>query len=225
MKHKQHSFHSKIHPITNHFTQSKSHWIFTKLRQNFWKLLSITTLTFSLNTLSLSNSVLAIVNDVVITFEIIDQTKSEQQKMSILNQHIDLILQNEKIQTLGIKPKIKNIEAILNDIAVQNGLTLVQLRNNHQFAQIVENIVQNLSLIALKKTILQQANISVSQAEINKILAKSNQNTDSNTKKHKANIKKQLIHAKQTKYFNHWVKGLRNDAYIEIFKDKLKSLK
>ncbi len=129
----------------------------------------------SLNALSESNSIIAIVNDTVITYDSIkDQVSkntTKEQKLALINQQIDIALQKEKIQELNIEPKPEVINEILVNIAKQNNLTLEQLQSNNDFDEIVERIYQDISFKDLQKLVLQQADITITQAEIDEILA------------------------------------------------------
>jgi peptidyl-prolyl cis-trans isomerase SurA len=139
------------------------------------KYLLTLTLVFSLNALSASNSIIAIVNDSIITYDSIanqinkDTTKA--QKLALVNQQIDIVLQKEKIQELGIRPKPETIDAMLVNIAKQNNLTLAQLQSNNQFGEIVERISQDLSFKDLQELVLQQGDITITQAEVDEALA------------------------------------------------------
>ena len=138
--------------------------------------------TFSLNVLAVPNTIIAIVNDELITLDTIsndiEPSSTKAQKMALVDHQIDLVLQLEKIQEFGIKPKLSSINRMLSNIASQNGLTLMQLQANHQFDEIVENITQQLSLRGLKQLVLQKADISLTQAEIYAALAKNPSNSD-----------------------------------------------
>ena len=139
------------------------------------KYLLTLTLVFSLNALSASNSIIAIVNDSIITYDSIadqinkDTTKA--QKLALVNQQIDIVLQKEKIQELGISPKPETIDAMLVNVAKQNNLTLAQLQSNNQFGEIVERISQDLSFKGLQELVLQQSDITITQAEVDTALA------------------------------------------------------
>ncbi|SMN12854.1 Survival protein SurA precursor (Peptidyl-prolyl cis-trans isomerase SurA) [Bathymodiolus heckerae thiotrophic gill symbiont] len=138
--------------------------------------------TFSFNALASPNSIIAIVNDTVITLDSISvqikKTKTKAQKIALVEQQINLVLQAEKVQSLGIKPRPETIKAMLADVAKQNSITLAQLQSNNQFAEIVDNISQQLSLKGLEQFVLQRANITITQAEIDNYLAKNpNKNT------------------------------------------------
>ena len=138
--------------------------------------------TFSLNVLAVPNTIIAIVNDELITLDTIsndiEPSSTKAQKMALVDHQIDLVLQLEKIQEFGIKPKLSSINTMLSNIASQNGLTLMQLQTNHQFDEIVENITQQLSLRGLKQLVLQKADISLTQAEIYAALAKNPSTSD-----------------------------------------------
>ncbi len=138
---------------------------------------------FSLNSLAAPNSIIAIVNDELITLDAISEQITESstkaQKIKLINNQIDLVLQLEKIKKFGIKPKLSSINTMLSNIASQNGLTLAQLQANNQFDEIVENISQRLSIKGLKQFVLQEANTSLTQAEIDATLAKNPSNSAS----------------------------------------------
>ena len=140
------------------------------------------TFTFSLNTLASPNSIIAIVNDELITFDAIsDEIKpsfTRAQKIELVDNQIDLMLQLEKIKKFGIKPKLSSVNTMLSNIASQNGLTLTQLQANNQFDEIVDNVSQRLSLKGLKQFVLQKADTNLTQAEIDIALAKNPSNSD-----------------------------------------------
>ena len=146
------------------------------------KYLLVLVFTFSLNVLAVPNTIIAIVNDELITLDTIsndiEPSSTKAQKMALVDHQIDLVLQLEKIQEFGIKPKLSSINRMLSNIASQNGLTLMQLQANHQFDEIVENITQQLSLRGLKQLVLQKADISLTQAEIDAALAKNPSTSD-----------------------------------------------
>ena len=140
------------------------------------------TFTFSLNTLASPNSIIAIVNDEIITFDTISgeikPSFTKAQKIELVDNQIDLMLQLEKIKIFGIKPKLSSVNTMLSNIASQNGLTLAQLQANNQFDEIVDNVSQRLSLRGLKEFVLQKADTNLTQAEIDTALAKNPSNSD-----------------------------------------------
>jgi len=139
--------------------------------------------TFSLNTLAIPNSIIAIVNDELITFDTISAeikpSFTKAQKIELVDNQIDLMLQLEKIKKIGIKPKLSSVNTMLSNIASKNGLTLAQLQANNQFDEILENVSQRLSLKGLREFTLQKANISLTQTEIDAALDKNPNNSES----------------------------------------------
>ena len=78
---------------------------------NLIKALFTLTFTFSLNTLATPNSIIAIVNDELITFDAIsDEIKpsfTRAQKIELVDNQIDLMLQLEKIKKIRHQTKAK----------------------------------------------------------------------------------------------------------------------
>ena len=190
------------------------------------KILLTLILTLSFSTFVAANSIIAIVNETVITMNSISANINEKttvaQKMSWLQRQIDITLQREQIQALGITPKADAVNQLLTEVAKQNGLTMAQLRSSNEFEEIISAITQNLVLSELEQVVLQQVNLTISQAEIEEVLANNPKKAGVTKAAHLANIKAQLLYVKKIAFFQGWVKSLRKDAYIEIFTDKLK---
>ncbi len=112
---------------------------------------------FSLPALS-SNSIVAVIDDTVITLKDITSdsvmTLTKSEKLELIHEKIDLYIKLKKIKELGIEPKESAITAALGDIAIQNKLTLKQLRASSQFKTIAHKIIQEFSLIGLKRLVL-----------------------------------------------------------------------
>ena len=145
--------------------------------------------TFSLNALATPNSIIAIVNDEIITFDAISAeikpSFTKAQKIELVDNKIDLMLQLEKIKKFGIKPKLSSVNTMLSNIASNNGLTLAQLQANNQFDEIVNNVTQRILLKGLRQLTLHKANISLTQTEIDAALAKNPNNSESFNKQRK----------------------------------------
>lgn len=190
------------------------------------KILLTLLLTLSLGVFAAPNSIIAIANDGIITMDSINdkinKETTKKQKIALVERQIDIMLQEEKIQALGIAPKPETINKMLEDVAAQNDLTFEQLRANDQFDKITKTITRNLSLVGLKQMVLQQAKIDITQAEIDEMLTNNPKKADVTEEIHLANIEAQIIRVKQNSFFQDWVKSLRRDAYVEIFEDKLK---
>lgn len=167
---------------------------------------------FSTTLQSEANSIIATVNDELVLFsDIRDNMQSnanKAQKLALLNQQIDLILQFEQIRKIGINPKELAINQALNTIATENNLSLSQLKTLPIFANIKANVHNQLALRGLQRFVLRDAKIKLTAAE-----------TKSIAKDKTAQLK--LLQKKQADYFNNWVLNLRKNAHIEIFADKL----
>ena len=148
----------------------------------FRKIVFLLALSSSLSINGAPNSIIAIVNDEIITLDSISQkfkpSYKKSDKLSLLEKQIDLTLQQEKIKALGIQPKTESINAMLSNIAANNGITFAQLKLNNQFDEIAKNVVLQLSLRGLKQIILEKANIQLTQSEFEQALAK-NPSTES----------------------------------------------
>ena len=128
----------------------------------------------STSVFSTPNSIIAIVNDELVTYDTIandiNNAKTTKQKLVLVNKQVDLVLKLEKIKELGLEPKPESVNAMLNKVALQNKLSAAQLQASPQFDQIVANIKQKLSLTGLKRFVLQQADIKLSQTELSQAL-------------------------------------------------------
>lgn len=133
-----------------------------------------------------TNSIIALVNNEVLTFSHIQNkikpglTKAE--KLLVINQEIDLLLQLEKIKKIGIRVKPEALNLAMKQIAANNSITMEQLRSSVEFNDITQEIINQLSLRALKSFVLQEVNIKLTDAEIQAI-------SDKNPKKLTQQIK------------------------------------
>lgn len=147
------------------------------------KYLFILVVVFSFNVISAPNSIIAVVNNNVITYDSIakqiNKNTTKEEKLTLINQQIDRLLQKEKIQELNIKPNPETVNAVLLNIAKQNNLTLTQLRTNNQFNEVVERVSEELSFRKLQELVLQQTDINITQTEIEQVLADNPPTADS----------------------------------------------
>lgn len=130
---------------------------------------------FSFNIFAIPNSIIAIVNDDLITFDQISidikPNYTKAQKLALVNQQIDLILQLQKIKQLSIVPNENVINSMLDNIALNNDLSLIQLQSLPQFDKVINHVKQNLSLEGLKHFIIENLNIELTDVEISKQLS------------------------------------------------------
>ena len=121
------------------------------------KKLFVVLLLLTLNISLASNTILAIVNNKVITTESfqnqLDIANTFDQKMELLSQQIDISLQIDMVKKLGIEPENEEINGALIQLALNNNITLSELKSHPQFTLFVEQIIETLSVIKLEQYI------------------------------------------------------------------------
>ena len=74
------------------------------------------------------NTIIAIVNNSPITLNSIQNkllsSSSYEEKIEILNTQIDITLQLQKVSEFNLTPTYEDVEAVLNDVAKNNNLSL-----------------------------------------------------------------------------------------------------
>ena len=136
------------------------------------------TVFISFNAFCAPNSIIAIVNDDIVTYsavaEALSKTDKKSEKIKHIDNQISRLLQLQKIKELEIKPKLKALNNALSNVASQNSLTLAQLQSLKQYDAIVAQITEQLALSSLKRFVLDNANLVLTQKEIDEaVLAQS----------------------------------------------------
>ena len=118
-----------------------------------------------------SNSIIAIVNEEVITLQSIEQklndANSLNEKIDIVEQQIEIALQMSEARELGLIPSQGDINGVLNQLAVDNNISMEQLQSYPQFPSLIQQITDRLSMLSLQKYITKDLNIELSENEIN----------------------------------------------------------
>ena len=127
-------------------------------------------LLFSVNISIAANTVIAVVNEDVITLDSIEWqlnvASSYDEKMDILSQQIDLLLQLNMVNEQGIKPQDEEINGALMQLAQNNNISLIELKSHPQFTLFVEQIIETLSVIKLEQFITKDFKLELSENEI-----------------------------------------------------------
>ena len=135
------------------------------------KRVSALILLFQLGVCFAANSIIAIVNDEVITLQSIEQklnnAKSFNEKIDIVEQQIDFALQISKVRELSLNPSQGDINGVLNQLAIDNNISMEQLQSYPQFPSLIQQITDRLSMLSLQKYITKDLNIELSENEIN----------------------------------------------------------
>ena len=121
------------------------------------KKLFVVLLLLTLNISLASNTILAIVNSKVITTESFQNqlniANTFDQKMELLSQQIDILLQIDMVKKIGIEPKNEEINGALIQLAINNSISLEEIKSHPQYVLFVQQIIETLSLIKLEQLI------------------------------------------------------------------------
>ena len=135
------------------------------------KRVSALILLFQLGVCFAANSIIAIVNDEAITLQSIEQqlnyASSLNEKIDIVEQQIDFALQISKVRELSLNPSQGDINGVLNQLAIDNNISMEQLQSYPQFPSLIQQITDRLSMLSLQKYITKDLNIELSENEIN----------------------------------------------------------
>ena len=103
------------------------------------------------------NTIIAIVNNSPITLNSIQHkllsSSSYEEKIEILNTQIDITLQLQKVSEFNLRPTYEDVEAVLNDVAKNNNLSMNDLLNFDEIDSINNEIVEKLSILNLQRFI------------------------------------------------------------------------
>jgi peptidyl-prolyl cis-trans isomerase SurA len=125
---------------------------------------------FVIKTSFAANTVVAIVNQDVITLDSIEWqlnvASSYDEKIDIISQQIDLLLQLNIAKELGIKPQNNEIDGALIQLAINNSISISELKSHPQFTLFVEQIIETLSVIKLEQFITKDFKPELSENEI-----------------------------------------------------------
>jgi len=127
-------------------------------------------LLFTLNISLASNTILAIVNNEVITTESFQNqlniANTFDQKMDLLSQQIDISLQIETVKKLGIEPKNEEVNGALIQLAINNSISLKEIKSHPQYVLFIQQIIETLSLIKLEQFITKDFEPELSENEV-----------------------------------------------------------
>ena len=118
-----------------------------------------------------ANTIIAIVNDEAITIQSIEQqlndANSLNEKIDIVEQQIAITLQMMKIRELNLIPSQEDINGVLNQLTVENNITMEQLQSYPQFPSLIQQITNRLSILNLQQYITMDLNFDLSDNEMN----------------------------------------------------------
>ena len=105
------------------------------------------------------NTIIALVNNVPISLNSLNDefisAKKIENKIAIINNQIDNILQLKKAEDLNLIPSAQNIDKVLLDVAKSNNITIDELSNFEDIDLIKKEISEKLSILNLQRYITQ----------------------------------------------------------------------
>jgi len=116
-----------------------------------------------------ANSIIAIVNEEVITLQLIEQQLNDahsfNEKIDIVELQIEIVLQMKKARELSLSPYQGEINGILNQLAIDNNISMQQLRSYPQFPSLIQQINDRLSILNFQQFITKDLSIELSENE------------------------------------------------------------
>ena len=134
-------------------------------------------LIISLTSLGNNNRIIAIVNENIITSQSIqdklDASNSLEEKIIVVNQSIDIVLQDELIARFNLNPTDLEVNEAVAYIASQNNIPINILKQNVNFKLLEIEVKNNLSLFNLKNYLTKELEFKPSNIEIENFCKKS----------------------------------------------------
>ena len=135
------------------------------------KRVSALILLFQLGICFAANTIIAIVNEEVITLQSLEQqlndSKSLNEKIDIVEQQIGITLQMIKAREHNLNPSQEDINGVLNQLALDNNISMEQLHSYPQFPSLIQQITNRLSILNLQQYITRDLNFDLSDNELN----------------------------------------------------------
>ena len=120
-------------------------------------------LIFDISIVFAENTIIAVVNNSPITLNSIKiktlKINSNESILDEVNRKIDIILQLEKLEELGIEVSLNDINQAILDISVKNNITLEQLKSYPEFLALEKKVTEKISILNLQRLITKDINI------------------------------------------------------------------
>jgi len=84
----------------------------------------------------------------------------------LLSQQIDISLQIETVKKLGIEPKNEEVNGALIQLAINNSISLKEIKSHPQYVLFIQQIIETLSLIKLEQFITKDFEPELSENEV-----------------------------------------------------------
>ena len=114
------------------------------------------------------NSIIAVVNNSVVTYNSLEllliDANSKNQKVDIINQRINYILQLEKVKELRIEASLNDVNSALVEISKSSNISLEQLQSYPEFSSLEIEIYEKVSILNLQRYITKDVTIDENEA-------------------------------------------------------------
>ena len=129
---------------------------------------------FNINTALAENTIVAIVNNTTITYQSLENSllnaNSNEHKVDIVKQRIDITLQLKKAKELNITASLKDVNLALVEISKNNNISLEQLQAYPEFLSLKDEISEKILILNLQRYITK--NIPTNENEVVNICSK-----------------------------------------------------
>ncbi len=114
------------------------------------------------------NIILAVVNNSVITSNFLEpflfNSKSKENKVDIINQRINIILQLQKAKELDIEASLNDVNLALLEITKSNNISLDQLQAYPEFLSLKTEVSEKISILNLQRYVTKDVTIDENEA-------------------------------------------------------------
>jgi len=114
------------------------------------------------------NIILAVVNNNVITSNFLEpflfNSKSQESKVDIINQRINIILQLQKAKELNIEASLNDVNLALLEISKSNNISLEQLQAYPEFLSLKTEVSEKISILNLQRYVTKNVTIDENEA-------------------------------------------------------------
>ena len=93
----------------------------------------------------------------------LNNSNSQDEQIIAINNYIDNIIQVQQATELDLIPTNSDIEKVLNDVAINNNLSLEELMDFENFSSIEREVFEKLSILNLQRFITKDLNTSEEQ--------------------------------------------------------------
>jgi len=121
-----------------------------------------------INSVFAENIIIALVNNSLITYNSLKapliSANSKDQKVGIINQRINDILQLEKANELRIEASLNDVNLALVEISKSNNISLEQLKAYPEFSSLKDEVSEKISILNLQRYITKDVTITENEA-------------------------------------------------------------